>query len=152
MNLVLATGCIHRTFRPMSMVRRSSRQRAAGFTLIELMITVAIVALLAAIAFPSYQSHVRKGYRAAAQSFLMDVAQKQTQFLIDNRAYASTTAALSVTTPTDVNNLYTISIAVTAGPPPTFTVTATPKAGTVQASDSVLTINQAGQKTPTDKW
>lgn len=152
MNLILAADCIRRTSSPMSMVGRSSRRRATGFTLIELMITVAIVALLAAIAFPSYQSHVRKGYRAAAQTFLMDVAQKQTQFLIDNRAYASTTSALSVTTPTDVNNLYTVSIAVTAGPPPTFTVTATPKAGTVQEPDVTLTINQAGQKTPTDKW
>ncbi len=152
MNTVPAAACIPGASGRSGTERRLGRRRAGGFTLIELMITVAIVALLAAIAFPSYQSHVRKGYRAAAQSFLMDVAQKQTQYLIDNRAYASTTSALSVNTPTDVNNLYTVSIAVTAGPPPTFTVTATPKAGTVQEADVTLTINQAGQKTPSDKW
>lgn len=127
---------------------RAPRRR--GFTLIELMIVVAIVAILAAVAYPAYTSHVRRGYRAAAQSYLMDLAQKQTQHLLDNRAYAATEAALNAMKPTDVNNNYDINIAVVAGPPPSFMITAAPK-GTM-ASDVTLTINQAGQKTPSDKW
>lgn len=123
-----------------------------GFTLIELMITAAIVAILAAVAYPSYTSHLLKARRAAAQSHLMDLAQKQTQFLLDNRAYGATAAALSATTPTDVNTYYTITFDVQAGPPPSFIISAQPKAGTPQASDSTLTINQAGQKSPPDKW
>jgi type IV pilus assembly protein PilE len=121
-----------------------------GFTLIELMIVVAIVAILASIAYPSYTSHVRRGYRAAAQSYLMDLAQRQTQYLVDNRHYAATETDLNATKPTDVNNNYDINFAVVLGPPPSFTITATPKG--VMAVDVVLSINQAGQKLPADKW
>ena len=132
---------------------RGRAPRMRGFTLIELMITVAIVALLAAVAYPSYTSHVRKGYRAAAQSYLMDLAQKQTQFLLDNRAYASTEAALSATAPTDVSKFYEpVQITVAAGPPPSFTMSLVPKTTSTMAGDVTLAINQAGQKTPSDKW
>ena len=129
-----------------------SAPRRRGFTLIELMITVAIVAILAAVAYPAYTSHVRKGHRAAAQSHLMDLAQKQVQYLLDNRAYAATEAALNVTAPTNVSNNYDIGFVVVAGPPPTYTITAAPKVGSAQAADVTLTLNQAGQKTPADKW
>ena len=149
MGLFLAVG---RKFATSSRAQgQGSAPRTRGFTLIELMIVVAIVAILAAIAYPAYTSHVRKGYRAAAQSYLMDLAQKQTQYLLDNRAYASNAAALNATPPADVNNNYEpIDFSVQAGPPPTFILTATPK-GTM-AGDVELKINQAGQKTPSDKW
>jgi len=123
-----------------------------GFTLIELMITVAIVAILAAVAYPAYTSHIRKGYRAAAQSYLMDLAQKQTQYLLDNRAYAGNETALNATAPTDVSNNYTISLDPLTGPPPTFIITAHPKDPGTMAGDGDLTINQAGAKTPSGKW
>lgn len=121
-----------------------------GFTLIELMIAVAIVALLAAVAYPSYQNAMIKGRRAAAQTALADVAQRQQQFLLDNRAYAGTTAALKLTLPSDVTSYYDVVIDVPATTPPTFTATATPKGS--QTSDGPLTINNAGVKTPAGKW
>lgn len=132
--------------------RNGRKPRGRGFTLIELMIVTAIVAILAAVAYPSYQSHLRKGYRAAAQSFMMDLAQKQTQYLADNRQYAATPAALNATAPTDVSNRYTIIINVVPGPPPGYTIVATPIAGTDQAKDGALSLDQSGQKTPSDKW
>lgn len=122
-------------------------KKAAGFTLIELMIVVAIVGILSAIAYPSYQSYLMKGRRASAQTHLMDIAQRQQQYLLDARSYADLTT-LNVTTPADVSQYYTIAI-TPASPTTTFTVRATPKVGTQQAGDpcGVLEIDNTGAKT-----
>lgn len=120
--------------------------RNRGFTLIEMLIVVAIIAILAAIAVPSYQGHLRKGRRAQAESFLMEVTNAQQQYLLDARAYAPSLTALGKVAPTDVSNFYDVQVAV-ATPPPSFTLTATPIATTAQASDGTLTIDSTGAKT-----
>lgn len=127
-------------------------KKTRGFTLIELMIAVAIVGVLTAIAYPSYQNYLVKGSRANAKAFLMDISTRQQQFLLDNRAYAGTIGELNVTEPKEFSPYYTVAIAAAAGPPPSFTVTATPKAGTRQSKDGALTINNKGEKAPADKW
>jgi type IV pilus assembly protein PilE len=124
--------------------------RLAGFTLIELLIAIAIVAILAAIALPSYQAQIRKGHRAAAQSYMMDLAQREGQYLLDARAYASTEAALGAATPATVASYYTIGIAAPAVSPPAFAITAT--AIGAQVVDGDLSIDNKGTKTPPDKW
>ena len=126
-----------------------------GFTLVELMIAVAVVGILTAIAYPSYTNYLVKGNRAAAKAFLLDVAQKQQQYLLDNRSYASTAADLKLDVanqPPEFKRYYTLAIVATAGPPPAFTATVTPNAGTRQAKDGSLFINSKGEKTPADKW
>ena len=130
---------------------RPCAARRSGFTLIEVLIVSAIVAVLAAIALQSYQAQIRKGNRAAAQSYMMDLAQREAQYLLDARAYASTETTLGyAATPADVAPHYTISIAAPVVAPPAFTITAT--AIGAQLPDGGLMINSQGTKTPSEKW
>jgi type IV pilus assembly protein PilE len=138
-------ACSHQSKQP--------RLQYPGFTLIDVMITVAIVGLLAAIAYPSYLSAVRKSNRAAAESHLSDIAQRQQQFLLDQRSYAANLSTLGVVTPGSVSPYYTIAIATADGPPPSFTASATPTGS--QAGDlsgQALTITNTGAKGPSGAW
>ena len=92
-----------------------------GFTLIEVMITAAIIAILVMVALPSYRDYTVRANRSAAASYVMEVANMQERNFLDERSNAAT--------------------------PPTYTVSAVPKSG--QASDDscgTLTLNSQGQK------
>lgn len=128
------------------------KSASRGFSLIELMIAVAIIGILAAVVYPSYQGAMVKNRRASAQSYLADVAQKQQQYLMDARWYATTTTGLKATPPADVSKYYTITLTVSTTAPPAFTATAAPKAGTSQVSDGTLGITSNGTKFPAGKW
>ena len=119
-----------------------------GFTLIELMMVVAIIGVLAAIAYPSYTEQVKKGRRASVQAIMQTIATRQEQYLLEARQYATTPPMLKVVT-TETDAWYTVTIAAVAAPP-TYTITAT--AIGAQASDGDLTLDHIGAKTPTSKW
>jgi len=137
----------------------AAQSRTRGFTLVELMVTVAIVAILFSIAVPSYALFMKKSRRGDSESTLMDIAQREQQYLMDVRAYAPDIATLNTTIPADVSAYYTIQICQTTvpcaapgGTPPTFAIIATPIAGTAQAGDYTLTLDNTGAKTPTSVW
>jgi type IV pilus assembly protein PilE len=125
--------------------RESAVARARGFSLIELMIAVAIVGILVAIAVPSYQEHLRKGRRADAQAFLTQVAQRQQQYLLDARTYAADLTELNLAPPASVSDHYRVSIAASMGPPPAFTITAQ-ATSSAQLKDGDLTLTNTGEK------
>lgn len=127
-----------------------SKQR--GFTLIELMVVVIIVAVLTAIALPAYNNQIVRSNRAAAQAEMLNIANLQQQYLLSNRAYMSDAvlAATGFVLDPDVSKNYSYSIALGAGTVPTYTLTFT--ASGRQASDGNLTINEQGVGTPADKW
>jgi type IV pilus assembly protein PilE len=134
-------------------------KRSRGFTLLEVMIVCVIVGILAAIVLPSYQNQVRKANRSAAQQFIMDVATKEQQILLDSRNYIAiadgnfgnspsdaTTPGVGISQPDTTSGKYTYAVAVdNTATPPTFTITATAVNG--QAVDGNLTVNQSGTKT-----
>jgi type IV pilus assembly protein PilE len=126
--------------------------KSQGFTLIELMITVAIIGILAAVAYPSYLDQVRKARRAEAQAVLMNIAARQQQMLLDTRSYADTTSALNVTVPATVQKTYGVTITVGTGAAPTFTATAAPSGSQAADQCGTMSINQAGTKSPSSCW
>lgn len=126
---------------------RNNPGHGDGFTLIELMIVVAIIGILAAVAYPSYQDHVRKGNRAAAQAFMMEVAQRQQSYLVNNRSYANNLTTLGVTMPTDVSDYYAGASFTLTSQPPGFLYVLTPGSSGTQASDGRLCITETGSRT-----
>lgn len=131
-----------------------------GFTLIELMVVVAIIGILAAVAFPAYTNYQVKTKRALAKSQLSQLASKQEQFFADNKRYADHLVELgyadkemtidsssAFVAASDTQALYTLSLANTGTR--TFTATATPLG--VQAENDTscgtMNLNQAGTRT-----
>lgn len=114
-----------------------------GFTLIELMIVVTVVAILAAIALPMFNDQIRKSRRTDAQREMIEYAQALERFFTTNGKYQSAANTCGVAAPT-TNQFYTIVGA--CGSETTFTITATPKTGTSQANDGNLTLTQTGAR------
>ncbi|MGB1261532.1 MAG: type IV pilin protein [Cognaticolwellia sp.] len=124
-------------------------KRLRGFTLIELLITVAIVGILAAVAFPSYTDFVTRSNRTEAQRELLRIANIQEQFYVDTRAYSADMTKLGLSADPFVteNGHYNIDAKLGGGG---FVLTAT-ALGSQATNDSgcaKLSVSETGKKLP----
>jgi type IV pilus assembly protein PilE len=119
-----------------------------GFTLIELMIVVAIVAILAAIAFPSYTQQVRKGRRVDAKSAMLDLAARQEKFFATNNRYSVSGTTLNygnnfpISLVTGSVTSYTMTVTQVAVTD--YTITATPAGDQVADACNTYVLNNFG--------
>jgi type IV pilus assembly protein PilE len=131
-------------------------KRQSGFTLIELMITVAIVGILATIAYPSYQEYVRRSNRAHAQAIMLEDAQFMERFFTTNGKYSGADLPKQKSPETG-----TTKYSITLNPAATateFTIQAVPVGDYEDPKCGTITIDQTGAKTEsgtgalTDCW
>jgi type IV pilus assembly protein PilE len=121
----------------------NSFKRSFGFTLMELMITVAIIGILAAIAVPAYSKYVIQGKRSDAKAALLSAQLAQEKYRANNTTYG-TLAQISVNT-TSPGGYYTI--AVSANTATAYTVTATPKSPFADSDCGIFAVNKDGKTT-----
>jgi type IV pilus assembly protein PilE len=126
---------------------RTRRSASRGFTLIELMITVAVVAILTAIAFPSYTAYIQRGRISEAVSSLATTRVRLEQFYQDNRNYGATASGCGVTMPTTEYFTVTCNWG-TGGTDQFYLLTATGSAAS-NMSDYAYTVNQSNVQSTT---
>lgn len=141
------------------MVRPTSGRvhcRAAGFTLIEILLVVAIVAILAGIALPAYQDSVQKGLRSDAMSGLLDVANRQERLMLDHNTYTTDMTELGFGADpmqTEEGHYTVDAVACGGGSIATcYVLTATPRPSSPQSDDSRCTsfsLDSSGVKSAT---
>ncbi|WP_394494131.1 type IV pilin protein [Shewanella sp. ENK2] len=125
-----------------------------GFTLIEVMIAVVIIGILSSIAYPSYTQFVAKGARADGLAGLMDVANRQEQFYLDNRKYTADMTKLGLNADPWVvdNNYYQIDSVVVNNT--SFTLTASAKGSQITRDPNCvsITLTDTGIRLPKECW
>lgn len=130
--------------------RPRSRHSDAGFTLIEMMVAVVLVAILASIAMPSYQSYIRRGQLSDGFTTLSDMRVKMEQWYQDNKWYGATAAVTTCPTLPAYSafpisgKYFTLSCTAGAAPSQTYTLTATGGGGLT--TGYTYTLNQNGLK------
>ncbi|MES2683522.1 MAG: type IV pilin protein [Pseudomonadota bacterium] len=135
----------------------NAKHPSQGFTLMEMLITVAIVGILASIAFPSYRNYVIRANRADAQQTLLQLAQAMERNYVVCNSYCRCSVTGDTTSPCNAITLgpsispesgpaiYNMSLNAVAAN--SFTLRATPVTGKVNATDGLMQITQTGAKT-----
>jgi type IV pilus assembly protein PilE len=136
-----------------------NRRQQKGVTLLELMIVVVIIAIISAFAYPSYTQFIVRAKRTAGTSMLLQIADRQQQFFMDNKRFAANLTRLGFAADTvmidedgaviadgDADRIYNIAVSATTAT--TYTLTATPqlKQASKDSKCGSLTLTDAGVK------
>lgn len=136
---------------------KMARRSGSGFTLIEVMIVVAVLGLLVTIALPSYRDYVKRANRSAAQQIMLNIQNREEQYIADARVYINVLGSDGLNISQDgwtctnsastgcSNSNYTVTVTLSGSTPPGYTITAT--AASSQASDGNMTLTNTGVKT-----
>lgn len=118
----------------------------SGFSLLEILIVIAIVGILVTIAYPSYEQEMKRVHAAAAKQYLLEVSSLQSVFISENHHYASTLDELGTAPRSEVSDYYSIAITQLddQSRPTIYTVQATAKTNSGQLSQRTLTLNHLG--------
>jgi type IV pilus assembly protein PilE len=126
-----------------------STRSNSGFTLIELVVTVAIIAILAAIALPSFATQMRKSRRAEAVSAVQDAQLRLERYRVDHASYAGSGVTITNTTK------YNFTVTADAATPNNYSITAVPQGDQANDLCGTMTVSKVGAavtKTPSDCW
>lgn len=127
-----------------------------GFSLIEVMIAIVIVAIIAAVALPAYQEHVMRGNRTDCHGALVEAANRLERFFYDNNTYTADFTDLGYDEETDISTqhgkyVFSVDTATETCPINTcFVLRCEPQGA--QSDDGDLTLDSTGIKSPSDKW
>jgi type IV pilus assembly protein PilE len=128
------------------------RQNPTGFTLIELMITVALLAIITMISVTSYRQYMLRANRTDASAILLRIAAAQEKWYLNNNQYSDDPVADLRIGATSERGYYSVTIIRNADPAIGYTAIATPADGSRQSTDTdcqQLSINETGQRAST---
>jgi type IV pilus assembly protein PilE len=127
-------------------IQSGRRNTPHGFTLIEMMIVVAIISIISMIAYPAYQDHIVKSYRASAKACVMEHAQFMERYYTTNLRYTGAAPSLACTTESKLNTRYQIALSNLGAA--TYSITATPIGSqlTLDTQCGMLSVDQAGTR------